>query len=141
MRLFIFILSSFLFICCHSTKTAQKEPILFLQKTACFGSCPVYHATVYQTGKVVYVGEKFTPYIGKTEMQLSKKDLDKLILEFENIQFEHYSSHYVNNKISDLSSTIIEYKGKRVTMRGFKVPQKLTDLVSKIEKTITESLK
>lgn len=136
------ILLSLLLVSCNSAKSIQNnEPLLFLQKTACFGACPIYKATIYPNGKILYVGEKFTPYTGEIETQLSNKDLKQLIQEFEAINFEQYSSHYVNDKISDIPSTIIQYKGKQVVIRAFKVPPKLTALISKTEKTIEQTLK
>ena len=77
-------------VSCNSTKSVQNEPLLYLQKTACFGACPIYKATIYSDGKIMYNGEKFTPYIGETETQLSKKELNNLIQDFEDIQFEQY---------------------------------------------------
>ncbi|APD06800.1 hypothetical protein UJ101_01281 [Flavobacteriaceae bacterium UJ101] len=137
---YLIIILSFILVSCNSTKSVKNEPLLYLQKTACFGACPIYKATIYSDGKIMYNGEKFTPYIGETETQLSKKELNDLIQDFEDIQFEQYSSHYVNNKISDIPSTIIQYRGKQVTIRGFKVPPKLTALINKTQKTIEQTL-
>ena len=45
----IFILSS----CHHSAKinsTNSKVKIISLEKTACFGTCPVFHIEIYNNG-------------------------------------------------------------------------------------------
>ncbi len=139
MKYFI-ILVSFLIINCKSAQYVQNKSLIFLQKTACHGACPIYKATLYSNGKIIYRGEKFTPYIGEIETQLSQKDLMHLINEFEKIQFGQYSSHYVNDKISDVPSIIIQYKEKQIIMRGFEVPSKLTALISKTEKMIERTL-
>ncbi len=139
MKYFI-VLFSFLIISCKSAQSVQNKPLIFLQKTACYGTCPIYKATLYSNGKIVYKGDKFTPYIGEIETQLPEKDLMHLIDEYEKIQFGQYSSQYVNDKISDVPSTIIQYKEKQIIMRGFEVPPKLTALISKTEKMIEKTL-
>ncbi len=140
MRLLFALLTTLATINCRPTQSVDKQVIISLEKTVCYGTCPVYKATIAANGTVTYHGEKFTPYIGETTTQLTESQLNDLLLDFEAIKFEQYSDEYVNNRITDVPSTIIMYKGKTITMRGFDVPPKLMELANQTEKVIEESL-
>ncbi len=140
MGLLFALLTTFATISCHPTQSVDKQVIISLEKTFCYGTCPVYKTTIAANGTVNYHGEKFTPYIGETTTQLTESQLNNLLLDFEAIKFEQYNDEYVNNRITDIPSTIIMYKGKKVTMRSLDVPPKLMELANKTEKVIEESL-
>ena len=37
----------------------MKEVVITLERTACFGVCPVYKLTIYGDGRVLYDGIRF----------------------------------------------------------------------------------
>ena len=38
--------------------------VITLERTACFGTCPIYKLTVYGDGRVEYEGERFVTVTG-----------------------------------------------------------------------------
>lgn len=125
---------------CQPTQATNNDTLITLQKTACYGKCPIYKATITADGTIHYTGEKFTPYTGAITTKLAKKQLQYIVQQFEAVQFDTYSNEYANYKISDIPSIIISYKGKMITMRGSNLPSKLVDLTSETEKAIEETL-
>ena len=50
-----------------------------IQRTACYGQCPMYKATFMDNGEVVYIGRRFVDNIGTYKALLSEEEvLDKL---------------------------------------------------------------
>ena len=59
-------------------KPASNFKTLKLERTPCFGSCPVYKIEVSGTGKVKYNGEYFVEKKGAHTWQLSSKVVEQL---------------------------------------------------------------
>ncbi|KAB3530299.1 hypothetical protein F8154_13995 [Alkaliphilus pronyensis] len=61
-----------------------------LERTMCYGTCPVYNVTVNKDGKVKYEGEMYVYRIGKHQWKISNKkvkqlsDLFVILLHFTN---------------------------------------------------------
>ena len=49
-----------------------KEVVITLERTACFGVCPVYKLTVYGDGRVVYEGKRFVRVEGTITRNISE---------------------------------------------------------------------
>lgn len=129
MRL-IFKYSILLFVCflllsCFSSKRAGKEEktkdqaadtTLFasIQRTSCYGRCPAYTATIYQSGRVVYEGKHFVEKEGKYEAQMSRDKMDMLLVEAKKINYFELADKYDSN-VTDLPAciTVIQADGKR----------------------------
>ncbi len=80
-----------------------------LQKTPCFGRCPVFEVRVYSDGKAVYNGQRFTDRKGIYEASVSKEALSALLEEVAALNPDALSEEYPRNgrKIPDLPSTIV----------------------------------
>ncbi len=52
----------------------MKDVVITLERTQCFGSCPVYKLTVYGDGRVVYEGGGFVKIKGEKK----KRDIDEI---------------------------------------------------------------
>ena len=59
----VLLLAATLSIGCNSNKTPVPSNIntvvITLERTTCFGVCPVYTLTIYGDGRVVYEGTRF----------------------------------------------------------------------------------
>ena len=69
-------------------------PVITLERTPCFGTCPSYKLTIYDDGKVEYEGRDFVKRKGKAEGQITKAELEELIREFERIDYQNLADDY-----------------------------------------------
>jgi hypothetical protein len=58
-----------------------------LERTGCYGECPVYRLTVSTDGSVVYVGTRWVKVLGRREYKLSQTQLGDLESAFERANF------------------------------------------------------
>lgn len=133
----IFILSS----CHHSTKinsTNSKVKIISLEKTACFGTCPVFHIEIYNNGFATYNGKKFVTIKGLHNLEISKNDISKILKKAKEIDFQNLKNEYTEN-ITDLPTTYIMVKNKKIK-DYFGAPEKLKELEKMIEDIILNKL-
>lgn len=114
---------------------------LQLERTPCFGKCPVYTMDIDADGKVNYHGHNFTDHKGHWTKTLSadqQRDLTRLMRESD---FFSYDTLYDDAGISDLPSIIIAYTANgethRVTFR-YGGPVTFRQLAEKIEAIVTE---
>lgn len=126
----------------NSADQQSKVPKDFsfsLERTPCFGSCPVYKLTVNAVGKVDYYGSSFAEPTGKHEKQLSKEQLGSLHQLLSSNAFFEFADKYDNQGITDLPSTILGYtangQSKQVLCR-INCPEKLIALIRSAESVI-----
>lgn len=125
-------------------------PVITLERTHCFGECPVYKITIYDDGSVVYEGKDYVKHKDRATSQITKSELDELIREFEKIDYLNLDENYASSAKNcpelwtDNPSAItsLNWKGKTKTVRhyygcrGSKVAEQLTALEDKIDKIV-----
>ena len=62
-------------------------PVATLERTGCYGECPVYRLTVSNDGSVVYVGTRWVKVLGRQVYKLSEAQLAELQAAFERANF------------------------------------------------------
>ena len=62
-------------------------PIATLERTGCYGECPVYRLTVNSDGSVVYVGTRWVKAVGRQVYKVSDAQLAELQAAFERANF------------------------------------------------------
>lgn len=85
---------------CNSTTNRQKvildkDTVITLGRTMCFGTCPAYMVTINGQGEVVFEGSKMVRENGKVIAQplgtknsrINQEQLQQIIAEFEKINF------------------------------------------------------
>ncbi len=76
-----------------------------IERTSCFGRCPTYQISVFNSGYVLYHGKRNVEKIGFFEAQLNENQI-KLILERANeINYFQLNDRYDGN-MTDVPSTI-----------------------------------
>ena len=65
----------------------RRTRVITLQRTICFGTCPVYALTIYSDGRVEYVGKRFVRKTGSATSRITRKQLEELVMEFTNIYY------------------------------------------------------
>lgn len=109
-----------------------KGNILFsLEKTPCYGTCPVYKFVIYKNGTGFYNGMQYVDNEGKYKHN-NLDDQKKAIINYANqIDYFQLASKYPEDKKapSDFSQTItrlsIEQKNQKVVNKGMGAPEQL----------------
>lgn len=129
----------------HYTRQPDKngKAILSIERTPCFGACPVYTATLYENGLLLYNGKRFTPAIGCQYALISKSEIKKLCQWIEDDGIFLFKDKYPEEDVAptDLPSCLIYYRNhkreKRILDRGWETPETLTSLQTKVDTWIS----
>lgn len=108
-----------------------------LQRTACFGRCPIYTLSFYKDGTAIYKGEKWVEKEGLYKGRVSESNLNNIISKAKEIGFYDMDNQYDSEYVTDLPSTITTLKGES----GFKVVANRyegPELLYELEKLIDE---
>jgi len=111
----ILIILVFAAVSCKTSKQSKSEmfPIITLERTTCYGTCPSYLFKAYPDGTVTYTGKEFTKLVGDFKSTISKEVLANLKLLFDEADYFSFANVYSAN-IIDLPTTYIYYdSGKR----------------------------
>jgi hypothetical protein len=71
-----------------------SDLVVSLERTACFGTCPVYQLTIYGDGRVVYDGKAFVAVQGQRTAQISPEQVQQLVKAIEAARFFSLSEKY-----------------------------------------------
>lgn len=97
-----------------------NDDSITLERTACFGTCPMYKIDITSDGTVTFKGERFTKTTGIAKGKISVADFRQLVSEFEKINYFSLPDSYAPGTpvcpqmITDMPSanTSIRLKGK-----------------------------
>lgn len=95
---------------CKSTKQsdAREFPIVMMERTICFGSCPEYLFNLYPDGHATYEGKSNTPREGIHHATASVEQMEAIKKIFNEAKFLEFANVYSAN-VSDLPTTYIYY--------------------------------
>jgi Domain of unknown function (DUF6438) len=117
-----------------------------LERTMCFGTCPVYNLTIHGDGSVTYQGQAFVRVKGTVETKIERSKVEKLVRKFEEIGYFELKEKYTTIRnpdgtkysFTDLPTTItsitIGDKYKRVG-DYLGAPPRLRELEKEIDET------
>ena len=89
----------------HHKEIPQKE--ISLEKTQCFGTCPIYTINIFSDGTGTYEGKRFVDLEGIYNFKINKKEIRKIRRMAKQINFKKIKNKYFNELIRDAPSTII----------------------------------
>jgi Domain of unknown function (DUF6438) len=69
-------------------------PVLTLERTACFGACPVYRLSVTPDGKISYEGKAHVRHLGPASASIPSERLDSLLSELELAGYFSFAARY-----------------------------------------------
>ena len=81
------------------------EKSIALERTACFGACPMYKVTLYGSGRVVFEGDDYTT-MKHAESTVDPREVERLIDRLLAAHFLDADAEY-REAITDTSNTII----------------------------------
>lgn len=122
---FLFMGCAFLVLTFNSCKSQQNTPVgdagntirkpadsLFaaIERTPCFGRCPTYVISIYQSGYVVYEGRQWVEHIGFFYTFITSKEMDEISVMAKNIDFAGLKEAYHDPNIVDVPSTFTSFR-------------------------------
>jgi hypothetical protein len=115
-----------------------------LERTICFGSCPVYTVNITGAGDVTYQGKQFVKVTGRKRYKIDQSEVRGLIEKFYSSNFFSLKGSYVQKiegeyitSVTDLPSvtTIIKLGGKTKKVYDYAfAPKRLVELEKEIDK-------
>jgi hypothetical protein len=139
---YIFIFLVFLYSSCNlsssSTNGIQKKLIISLNKTACFGTCPVYKIKIYNNQSAIFEGVKFVEKEGSYNFKISKKEINTILNKAKKINFQKMEDEYTE-LITDLPTTYIMINNKQIK-DYYGAPKELKELEEIIENIFLNKL-
>ena len=124
-------------------RAVPAQTMITLERTACFGACPVYSLTIHGDGTVEYDGRQHVKVTGTQTAQLTTGQVKELVDAFTNADYFDLQDEYTA-PISDIPSVITSFAqdGKSKTIKNYggcmsdspvKAPQVLCELEIKID--------
>ena len=86
---------------------SPPQSSIMLERSMCFGTCPVYSVTLYQNGSVWYHGEKFVKETGDRGEMLNTTSFETLLKACDDAGFFQMNDEYVKLDITDMPGAII----------------------------------
>ena len=117
---YFLIILGFMVIGCKSSKQAKGEmyPIITIEKTACYGTCPAYLFKAYPDGSVTYTGKDYVKLVGEYKAIISKEELANIKTLLDEADYFSFANVYSAN-ITDLPTTYLYYddgkQNKKIT--------------------------
>jgi acetamidase/formamidase len=78
----------------QTRSAGANDDQITLERTACFGTCPVYKLTIKSDGSVMFQGERFTKTTGTATGKISATDFRALVAEFEKSDYFSLADAY-----------------------------------------------
>jgi Domain of unknown function (DUF6438) len=91
-------------------KPHPHEVLATLQRTACYGTCPIYVVTVYRDGVVEFNGEEYTKTKGKATGQIALAQVDAIEALFVDNHYTSLLDSYEKMEVTDLPSANTSYR-------------------------------
>jgi hypothetical protein len=132
------------------SRRPRRTKVITLERTRCFGACPVYKLTIFSDGRVSYEGIKYVRKIGKATGHISRAKLNDLVGEFTNIYYFNLPASYTPGTkqcpqvVTDLPSAItsLTWRGRSHSInhyhgcRGPSTLESLTELENKLDEVV-----
>lgn len=109
---------------CSSKRITSKSSIYY-ERTACYGTCPIYDMTIRGNRLVTLNGNRFTEKIGQWKLQLTKEETRTLFNAVQDIRWDTLKPKY-DSGVSDFPSTILSINHRKmadtVVITGVHIP-------------------
>ncbi|MFC1947461.1 DUF6438 domain-containing protein [Chloroflexota bacterium] len=116
-----------------------------LERTECYGFCPVYTLTILGDGTVIYDGKDHVQTLGMIEITIDEAKIEKLVEKFEALDYFSFNNEYTERTITDAPTvtTSITLDGKTKTVKhyhgDFNAPEELGQLEDYIDEIVNSS--
>lgn len=123
-------------------EATAPEPVITLERTPCFGFCPVYTLTIYSDGTAVYNGKDFVEVTGEHTEIIGVEGVNSLVDAFLEAGYLEWEDAYTNREMTDMPSAItsltVDGQTKRIEhyYGDSSAPEALTDLEKLVDTTV-----
>ena len=132
------------------TQDIPKDMLITLERTPCFGMCPVYKVTISADGRVVFEGRHDVKKIGTAKSTIPQQQLRELLAAFEKIGYfdlrdrynepEDGCKQWATDNPSAITSIRVNGRSKSVShyygCRGIEVLAELKNLEQAIDDAV-----
>lgn len=87
-------------------EVVEVQPVITLERQACFGMCPIYSVQVYADGRVVYNGENHVEVTGEQTAQIEPEQVELMLNTIETLGFFEWDEAYDTMYVTDMPSVI-----------------------------------
>jgi hypothetical protein len=144
-------LVSMVAVCLVAAQPPQQPDVpadttVSLQRTSCYGPCPVYTVKIDARGSVIYEGEKFVRVVGRQTARVDRSVVARLLAHAERIHFFDMRNAYrVIENPDGSTTTVTDLPTKIVTITTNRRTKRVEDYVGapdaleEFEKAIDEA--
>jgi hypothetical protein len=94
----------------NAAPPAQPDVVIAsLERTACYGYCPIYKVSIHADGRVAYHGERFVKRKGDATGQLTAAQLASVRAAFVRIDYFKLAASYDHPQITDAPGAITSF--------------------------------
>jgi uncharacterized protein DUF6438 len=99
----------------------DDESVITLERTPCFGACPIYAVTIHADGSVEYDGKRFVDVTGEQTANIGAEAFDELMQVIENAGYFDWDDEYTDLTVTDASTvtTTVTRDGETKTIRHY----------------------
>ena len=145
MKIYLFLSCILIITSCKTTKPDVKRAekngalILSMQRTPCYGRCPVYDIKLYRNGLLIYNTKQFADTVACRYLILSKQEIEEVKSRFDNSNFFSLADQYPEDRKAptDIPSCILYYSNgaqqKTITDKRLQTPEALTTLEKSVD--------
>lgn len=115
--------------------------MISIEKTACYGTCPIYKAAIWSDQRLVWEGERFVELVGYEEYIVPQKLIADIMDYSEVVGFSSFDTLY-DTDFTDLPTTTVMIlangsgRKKTVKLHG-EAPKDLEKFMEYVHKRIT----
>ncbi|MEX2117292.1 MAG: DUF6438 domain-containing protein [Bacteroidota bacterium] len=80
------------------------DSVVYLERTACYGSCPVYRLAYVSDGRVFFEGSGFTDQRGLMRGTADRSNFQNLVQQMTSAGFQSLNDEYLDDGCSQLST-------------------------------------
>jgi len=146
----IFQATALLFVLSLAAAKANESDItkIALERTPCFGACPVYKLTIHRSGQIEYEGKDHVRQKGSRSGTISTEDFEKLLRKINEINFFNLNERYDGKNPDGSGVTITDQPTRKTSVtrgnrtktvenyfRGPKGLKELEDLIDELTKS------
>ena len=138
----VLIVLPLLFQSCKVDLPKNSNAILKIEKSRCYGECPVYYAILKEKNWLEFYPKENTKIKKASFSKIKNSEFKILMKIIESISVDNLKSEYDNKFLMDIPSTYLTFfigkKVKKVKVRA-NAPEKIRLLITRFEELIKAS--
>ncbi len=126
-----------------SIPTDLNKVTIKLERTACFGACPIYSVSIFGDGTVHYEGIRFVQTNGTKTYEISSDEVKKLVIMIYGINYFSLNDRYdaeATDMPAAITTVMIDNEKKSIYNYGNAGPKTLEELEQKIDEITNSSI-